>query len=103
MHHLRAPGRIATEGIPMSEMELNFSSTPERDNLPGFPAKYPGFCKACHRTIYIGDHIQFDPGHETYVHIGCYTTPEPMSEPMPTDMCMVCWQAKALNGLCGCL
>ena len=89
----------------MSEMELNFSSSHyEGGPTSGVIAKYFGRCKACDETIVPDvDTITFSPQHETYVHLSCYVNPAPSSDPMPNGMCMICWQAKAANGTCGCL
>lgn len=88
----------------MSEMEFDFGVIPERANTSGIPAKYDGWCKACGNAIWQGtDLITYDQQYDAYVHLGCYTEPTPTSEPMPQGMCMVCWQARAANGTCGCL
>lgn len=88
----------------MSEVELNFSHLVEGSNTSGIIAKYPGWCKACENAIHEGeDVITFSEEYDTYIHIGCYTPPGPRSDIMHNDMCMVCWQARAANGTCGCI
>lgn len=88
----------------MSEMEFDFSTIREGANTTGIIAKYNGWCKGCEGPIHEGeDLITYSPIHDTYVHLDCYTAPTPSSEPMPQGQCMICWQARAANGTCGCL
>lgn len=87
----------------MSEMEFDFSTIPEGANTTGIIAKYDGYCRGCGYGIVAGtDLITYSAEYDTYVHLGCYTAPTPTSEPMPQGQCMVCWQARAANGTCGC-
>ena len=89
----------------MSEMEFDFSSTPSGPGQKGMLARYNGVCRGCHRKIVADvDRITYVRDLNMYIHVDCVEDVElpPVSDPMPNGMCMICWQAKAANGTCGC-
>lgn len=88
----------------MSEMEFDFSNTRDPGER-GIIAKYRGRCPVCDQPIVAGeDRITFFAADiNDYVHVGCDTGGQIVSDPMPHGMCMVCWQARAANGTCGCI
>lgn len=91
----------------MSEMEFDFTPRYDRGKGDvGFIARYNGRCPVCDKKIHAEtDRIMFiKMDVNDYVHVGCGTGEPPVeSDPMPQGQCMVCWQARAANGTCGCL